>query len=180
MKAMTVPTPLEELRRRYKPDEMRVLFVGESPPASGKFFYKGDSNLARYTQEAFSRVYNTRFERSEDFLQTFRTLACYLDDLCLAPINRLPKAERRRQRAKSIDSLAARTRAASPQAIVVVMLGIRRHVEQAVEQADLHGVMMCSLPFPAQGNQRRYVAQLADALRTLQEAGILPRVLSHE
>jgi len=30
----------ERLRKRYRPSPVRILFVGESPPASGRFFYQ--------------------------------------------------------------------------------------------------------------------------------------------
>jgi len=33
-------TDLDKLRLRYRPDKISVLFVGESPPAGGTFFYK--------------------------------------------------------------------------------------------------------------------------------------------
>jgi hypothetical protein len=171
---MTIHPALEELRRSYRPDEIRVLFVGESPPAGGTFFYKGDSNLARYTEEAFSRVFDRTFERSEDFLQAFQSLGCYLDDLCLIPINKLTRAERKWHRSKSIPSLAARIRTDSPDAIVVVMQGIRRCVQQAAGRAGLDPGPVYSVPFPAMGHQQQYVAQLEDVLRRFQEAGTLP------
>jgi hypothetical protein len=36
---------IEALRLSYKPEHIKILFVGESAPASGKFFYKGNSML---------------------------------------------------------------------------------------------------------------------------------------
>ena len=47
----------EELRRRYQPKEVKVLFIGESPPARGTFFYKGDSPLFTHTQSMFEIRY---------------------------------------------------------------------------------------------------------------------------
>jgi hypothetical protein len=46
------PDALRRIRERYKPDAMRVLLLGESPPPYG-FFYRGDSTLFR---ESFSRL----------------------------------------------------------------------------------------------------------------------------
>jgi hypothetical protein len=39
----------EVLRGRYRPDVIRVLLVGESPPAGGTFFYAANYNLYRAT-----------------------------------------------------------------------------------------------------------------------------------
>lgn len=35
----------EILRRAWRPVEVQLLFVGESPPFSGRFFYQRDSGL---------------------------------------------------------------------------------------------------------------------------------------
>ncbi len=43
----------EELRLRYRPKKVGVLLVAESRPAGGTFFYAGNSNLVRYTEQAF-------------------------------------------------------------------------------------------------------------------------------
>ena len=54
-------------------------------------------------------------------------------------------------------------------AIVVVMLGIKPYVEQAVAQAGFGEVPIYYLPFPAQGHQRRYVKKLVEVLKKLRE-----------
>ncbi len=41
------------LRRRFRPSQIAVLLVGESPPAGDTFFYDGDSNLFCHTWKAF-------------------------------------------------------------------------------------------------------------------------------
>ena len=39
----------EQLRESYRPEKVEFLFVGESPPPSGKkFFYAGNSRLFRH------------------------------------------------------------------------------------------------------------------------------------
>jgi hypothetical protein len=43
--------PVEVRRERYRPERITTLFVGESAPASGAFFYYGNSAMARYMQE---------------------------------------------------------------------------------------------------------------------------------
>lgn len=86
---------LEELRRRYRPHPIKILFVGESPPARGTFFYKGDSGLARYTKLSFQQVYSLPDLAMADFLHGFKAAGCYLDDLCLEPVNRMKASDRR-------------------------------------------------------------------------------------
>ncbi len=69
----------------YMPKDVRVLFVGESPPASGNFFYFGTGNLFNYTKEAFERAFNVRFNTPLAFLNFFKNCGCYLEDLIPIP-----------------------------------------------------------------------------------------------
>ena len=126
-------SPVEKLRRSYKPNQVQVLFVGESPPAGGDFFYAGNSRLSRYTQEAFTEAFGVTFKSVGSFLDYFRRAGCYLDDLCLTPVNHLSRSERRGERRRGIVHLAERIADMSPRAVVVVMRGIAPHVEQAVD-----------------------------------------------
>src|SRR5947199_2008929 len=93
---MTMPAT-ESLRRRYRPADIRILFVGESPPAGGTFFYAANSNLYYATEAAFRQAVPDLL--SGDFLDDFRALGCFLDDLCLRPVNHLrgtPELEQQR------------------------------------------------------------------------------------
>ena len=73
----------ERLRRRYRPARVRILFVGEAPPASGRFFYQADSGLYRAVRQTFLSAF-PELKRAE-FLESFRKLDCYLVDLCRSP-----------------------------------------------------------------------------------------------
>jgi hypothetical protein len=49
-----MPPPLaERARRRCRPVDVRVLFIGESPPSGGTFFYFANSALYVATKEPF-------------------------------------------------------------------------------------------------------------------------------
>ena len=80
---------VERLRRRYRPQRIRLLFVGESAPAGGTFFYAENSTLYFETREAFAKQFREELA-NRSFLDFFRGLGCYLDDLCLEPVNHLP------------------------------------------------------------------------------------------
>ena len=116
------PAQLEALRERHRPDAVQVLFVGESPPAGGTFFYAANSDLFRYTKKAFAQVYGHSLDSSQAFLLFFQQRGCFLDDLCSVPVNNLTSSERQRCRTDGIPSLANRIRLSRPRAIVTVML----------------------------------------------------------
>jgi hypothetical protein len=60
----------ELIRDLYRPAIIKLLFVGESAPVSGNFFYKGDS-LTSHVQEAFEKAFEVEFDGHKPFLQCF-------------------------------------------------------------------------------------------------------------
>jgi hypothetical protein len=109
----------ERLRRRYRPARVRLLFVGESPPASGRFFYQADSGLYRAIRQTFLSAFPNL--KDADFLESFRNLGCYLIDLCGKPVDRLPTNQRRLACEQGETRLAARIRQLNPEVIVTVV-----------------------------------------------------------
>jgi hypothetical protein len=166
---------LEELRRQYRPYPIRVLFVGESPPARGTFFYKGDSALARYTKLSFERSYSLPDLAMADFLHGFKSAGCYLDDLCLDPVNRMTPPHRRAAWKKAVEPFAHRLADDSPQIIVPILRSIESSVRQAAERAGLLDRVRGALSYPGMGNHWRYVADLSRLLIELREDSSLPR-----
>jgi len=159
-------------RKNFKPYKVRVLFIGESPPANGTFFYCGNSNLARYTKEGFEIVFGDLGDMSE-FLRFFQKKGCYLVDLCSKPINRLGKSERNKQRNRGVENLSSIIEELKPERIVVVMKGIKRQVKRALGAKALKfDIEKYSLPFPAFGHQKRYLEGLAGFVKEFRNNGI--------
>jgi hypothetical protein len=155
----------DEMRRKFRPTEVRVLFVGESPPAGGTFFYFGNSILFRATRDAFQRAVPDLLSR--DFLASFSDLGCYLEDLCSQPVNRLPDAARRKARRDSESALAARLTQTSPKAVIVVMAAIAANVRRSLDSAEIDSPVYV-LPFPSRPEHKtRYVQELAGIVRDL-------------
>ncbi len=165
----------EQLRRSFRPANIKILFLGESPPAGGGFFYDASrtGNLSHYTHQAFSRFFGVVWNQKRGFLDFFREHGCYLDDLCLGPVNDLPRTARRQERSEAVPSLAQRMRTYNPRFVLVTMKGIRKDVEAASEAAGLHDVAMSFLPFPSNGRQKQYVEGLVGVLDDLAKAGIM-------
>lgn len=162
----------EALRERFRPSPIKVLFVGESRPANGTFFYRGDSRLARYTCEAFGPEGGLGLEMPA-FLERFYSPGCFLVDLCPVPVNHLSGPERRRLRRTGEPALARILSDTRPSAIIVVMIGIAASVDRAATAAGAERVPRYVLPFPAQGHEREYVRRLRDTIARLREEGVL-------
>lgn len=150
----------ERRRRDHWPDELRVLFIGESPPTGGTFFYDANSVLYFATRDAFVAAAPRLAGR--DFLGAFQQTGCYLDDLSLKPIDKLPDRERRQARNAAIPGLARRLKGKTPRLVVIVVKGIAPQVAQALDRAGLADVPTEKLPFPGQWDHDDYVDQLTD------------------
>ncbi len=144
-------------------------------PQGGGFFYDASrtGNLSHYTQQAFSRFFGVVLDQKRGLLDFFREHGCYLDDLCLRPVNDLPRTERGQERSKAVPSLAQRMRTYNPRSVVVTMKGIRKDVQAALEAAGLHDVARSFLPFPSNGRQKQYVEGLVGILDDLVKAGMM-------
>jgi hypothetical protein len=154
----------ERLRRSYRPVRVRVLFVGESPPASGRFFYQADSGLYRAIREAF--VAASPALQKRDFLEAFRDLGCYLVDLCEKPVDRLSKVSRGKACRNGEIPLAKTIRKLRPQILIVVVRSIAPNVKRSEQRANWTGQHI-ELRYPGRWHHHRaaFVRQLAPLLR---------------
>lgn len=153
----------EALRVSFRPATITTLFVGESAPASGQFFYDGRNSMARFMATALSDVHD------DTFLDRFKALGWYLDDLVPYPVNRMTRAKRKVAWIASAPSLTKRIAEYQPQAIVSLLKGMKAVVEGAATasgcRAPIHTVA-----FPGMGNQARFRAEMAALLPLLPRA----------
>jgi hypothetical protein len=155
---MTNIEPVEVTRLRYRPDRITTLFVGESAPLSGDFFYRNNSALVRYMQQATEKAIGDG--DGQNFLDRFKALGWYLDDLVLTPVDHpLPK-QRKQLCREARASLAERIRAYQPLAIVSLLHRIERDVSEAADMASSDAPRYV-VPFPGFGNQPRFFAGMA-------------------
>ncbi len=158
----------ENLRNLFRPENIRVLFVGESRPANGTFFYLGNSNLASFTRQAFESALEKQFPDIISFLYCFSKSGCFLDDLCPEPVNNLPPNERHAQRLGNIPLLAERLAEYQPQFLIVTPMSIHNSVAEAVNLSGIEPLEHCTLPFPAMNHQHQYVTLLTEFLNQIE------------
>jgi hypothetical protein len=152
----------EELRKSFRPHCITALFVGESAPASGRFFYNSNSSLFRAMKRAFGN--------RETFLEDFKKKGFYLDDLVLTPINKLERRERSRLRQEAVPELAKRLVEYKPKAVIVVMRAILPMVRQAMCVAGISYEPYCT-PHPAFGNLNRFHTAMSEIIHRLPVTG---------
>jgi hypothetical protein len=156
----------ERTRRLYRPEHVRVLFIGESPPAGGTFFYDANSKLYRVTREAFEAALPA-LRRNPDFLKAFQQLGCYLEDLAIVSVNGLPDDERQQACVQGVGPLARRIKPYRPLAVALVIKRIERPAREALKRAGLGDLPLQRLPFPGRrAHELAYKAELTDLVRS--------------
>jgi hypothetical protein len=146
------PESLESLRRRYQPRYIRALFIGEAPPVSGRFFYRGDSGLYRAMRDASRSLHSS--PDKEDFLTWFQSSGCYLVDLCSHPVDHLDAKSRQEAHRSREAWLARRIRVWQPRVIVTLLLSIRESVHRAAHAAKWRGQCV-DAPYPGRWLRHR-------------------------
>ena len=142
----------ESLRRRYRPDRVRILFVGEAPPVSGRFFYHGDSGLYRAVRDTFIVAFPSL--PKIEFLDAFRAFGGYLVDLCGQPVDHMPLSTRTSICCAGEVRLARTIRALRPMVIVTLVSSIRASVKRAQIVAGWSGLHL-ELPYPGRWKHHR-------------------------
>ncbi|HYK79095.1 MAG TPA: CopG family antitoxin [Micropepsaceae bacterium] len=153
---------VEVVRARYRPRRITTLFVGESAPHSGNFFYCGNTIMLRQMKRAVEQTLG----ESDDFLTTFKAYGWYLDDLVLTPVNHLTRSERKAKCLEAQNSLADRIAEYQPRAIVSLLLGIEKIVNAAAIAAG-SGVHPFAVPFPGMGHQAKFQTAMAKIIPKL-------------
>jgi hypothetical protein len=156
-------TTIEAIRASYRPQRITTLFVGESAPVSGKFFYIGNTPLARYVERAMNKA---GLGGGDNFLDRFKCYGWYLDDLVLNPVNQLTPPQRDTLCWEARESLAERIVAYRPEAIVSLLTRITPIVESAARIANVEAQVV-GVPFPGQGHQVRFLEKMVPMIRTL-------------
>lgn len=156
----------ERLRQCFRPPRIQLLFVGESPPASGRFFYSGDSGLYRAMRMAF-QIADSKID-DENFLTEFRARGCYLTDLSHEPIDRLDASLRRAMRRNGEKLLAREITRLQPGIIAPVLRSIAGNVENAVARANWQGQIL-QFPYPGRWSKYReaFISALVPVIRRL-------------
>lgn len=156
----------EEARMNYRPSHTKILFIGESRPAGGKFFFSENSNLYYATKEAFEQAFNYTF--SLDF---FKENGCWIYDVCNEPANHLLRSSRRDLILRSAPSLRETIKTLRPKYVIAVKKGdFGRIIYPEIQNLGyIDGKTSYLLPFPLYQYKSQYINELVSILnKTIQ------------
>ena len=160
----------EKLRYSYLPRKVRLLFIAESPPSSGGFFYKhrtiGRDYLFAETMRALG-LWPDSAPMSKDFdkrplLKEFQSMGCFLIDSSLSPVDKLREGERNGKLLEETSRLLNESEKLNPDTIVLVKKNVFMIVKPELEKRHLAAKILNKkfLPFPSHGHQPEYRRRL--------------------
>ena len=161
--------------QQYRPEQVRILFVAESPPsAPERHFYfehvtRADTLWIELTRALYPATFGeTRVERPRKgaWLQTFQQDGYWLIEAVPDPID---KKRKEVQIAEHTGYVLDLLHAAQPEHVVLIAAPVWKILQDPVREAGFSLPQTLAIPFPGRGQQRRF----RDAMTlTLQSLGI--------
>ncbi|MBW1613151.1 MAG: hypothetical protein JRJ57_04080 [Deltaproteobacteria bacterium] len=149
-----------KLRDRYKPKVIKTIFILESPPASGKYFYDETGDVTEPLCTAFMRLLSYKPITKKEGLEYFVQTGHFLVDATYQPVNHLKEKDRERVILSNYNALVEdlqSLRVVDQSKLVLVKANIRRLLEGRLLRDGFNvinkGVI---IPFPSSGQQRRF------------------------
>ena len=158
----------EAIRQSFRPDKVRLLFVGEAPPIIGAHFY-GGGHISKHMATVFASVFSRSFSSSDEFLAFFKREGCYFVDLSHEPISHMPDKIRRRCVVACVIPLALRIRQCNPEHVIGVTKGIEHQVRKAAQMAEIDSSRVFCVPVPLYGKRTLFMKDLTALLMTIYE-----------
>lgn len=151
---------LSAAARKYRPQDMKILLVAESPPQNtARYFYfehvREHDSLFRYVSRSLTRIEPTR-ENKSLLLGKLSSTGVFLIDLKPDPFSRMSLKD-------CVPDLIARCKALRPGRIILIKATVYDAAYESLRAAGLP-VVNVRVPFPGSGQQRRFEIEFAKAL----------------
>jgi hypothetical protein len=173
---------IAEMRNRFRPDCVRILFVAESPPQPAdhedlRFFYnpaqKRHDNLFHSIMKAVFPEYETGRHTKGEWLERFKDEGCFLIDATDMPINRMNNRERNSRIIVERQTKTAEIRQLSTRetSVILIKKNVFRLLAKTLNSAGVQVLNKKFLPFPSHGHERRFVKECR-ALISVEETNV--------
>jgi hypothetical protein len=158
------------LRNKYVPKKLKVIFVLESPPASGKYFYDKNGSVSEPLFSAMMKLLNFNPQDKREGLKYFAESGHFLVDATYEPVNKLKGKIRENIILRNYQNLVADLRKfGGPKQINVIL--VKANICRLIESRLLsdgfnvqnHGVIV---PFPSTGQQNKFLIAVQKVIGT--------------
>jgi hypothetical protein len=165
-------------RNKYKPENIRAIFILESPPKSGKYFYDPEGETTEPLFKAMMELIACKPTDKASGLAEFAKKGFIIVDASYTPVNHYKEGKERDQAimvwrstlSKDLESLTPDKK--TP--VVLVKANICRLFGESLKSAGFNVINNgATIPFPATGQQGKFRKQIA---LVLEKSGLNPAV----
>jgi len=159
------------LRSRHQPHRIEVIFVLESPPTSGNFFYDPAGRVTEPLFSAMMKLIGYEALTKDEGLAAFARKGFFLVDATYQPVNHI-KNEKKRSRSilsdvpyliQDLKNIIGGQRL--PVKIVLVKANICRLLEEPLKANGINVINDGRvIPFPSYGNQHKFQVTIRKVL----------------
>ena len=148
------------LKNKYVPENLKIVFVLESPPASGKYFYDKNGRVSEPLFSAMMKLLEFEPQDKREGLKYFAESGYFLDDATYEPVNQLRGQIRENIILKNYPNLVADLRKLGvPEQINVILVkaNICRLLKQKLLDDGFNVLNQDEIvPFPSNGQQNKF------------------------
>lgn len=159
---MIDPNYYHSLRQPFSPDHIKLVLLFESPPASGNYFYDPEGRMTEALYSAIMKLFDWKPESKVQGLEFMKEKGVLLLDATYQQVNHMTKKHRKEIMREEFPLLRDRLPDAP---ILIGMVGVLEAVQDLLLEGGfelLNGDLR--IPFPANGQQRRFYDLASEAL----------------
>jgi len=168
------------LRNNFLPDDLRLIIIAESPPASGKYFYDINGSISEPLFRAFMHdILRITPPTKSDGLRALQNAGMFLVDAVYKPVNKgLTRARRDRLIVANYPALRDDLIQITPEKDIPVLL-IKKNICVLLEPLLVNdGFRVLNngqvVPFPSSGQQGRFREIITSIIQGFQPRADFP------
>ena len=156
------------LRNKHLPEELKLIFILESPPASGKYFYDETGKISEPLFHEIMKAINYKPANKKDGLTFFKSRGFFLVDATYNPVNKLNEKERNDTIISDFTKLVADLEnlcSANKVPMLLVKANVCRLLEKDLLSKGFNVINRgIIIPFPSSGQQKRFHIEIEKIL----------------
>lgn len=149
-----------QLRDKYHPDALKLIFLLESPPVSGKYFYDDQGKTTEPLFSAIMKLLRYKPSNKRDGLHFFKTKGYILVDVTYKQVNKLKGKERDETILSDYDELIVDLEnicTAKDTPILIVKANVCKLYNEKLKSEGYNVINKGTIiPFPSHGQQNRF------------------------
>jgi hypothetical protein len=157
-----------KLRNKYLPEVLRIIFILESPPASGKYFYDETGSTTEPLYNEMMTALHYKPVDKKDGLKFFKNHGFFLVDSTYKPVDKIKDKEREATILSDFKNLIDDLESINVKKsqLILIKANICRLLE---DKLKLKGFCVLNegiiVPFPSSGQQKRFHIEIAKILK---------------